>query len=141
MFQVLLNLVENAMDSIASGGLITLSAHFQYRSMRLSPEDRRGEIRIVVRDTGRGIPAGEIKRIFEPFYSTKGFGKGTGLGLAIVKRIVQEHRGEIKVESRVGEGTVFILLFPTDGLTGPTPGSLDEFHYNENNSTGKEPKA
>jgi signal transduction histidine kinase len=130
LFQVLLNLAENAVDSIGPGGIVTLSARFQYRSLRLSAHDRRGEIKIVVRDTGRGIPAGELERIFEPFYSTKGFGKGTGLGLSIVKRIVDEHHGDIKVESRVGEGTVFTLLLPTDGLAreGAPP---EDFYYNE----------
>jgi signal transduction histidine kinase len=138
LFQVLLNLVENAVDSIPAGGLITLSAHFQYRSMRLSPEDRRGEIRVAVRDTGKGIPPAELRRIFEPFYSTKGFGKGTGLGLAIVKRIVDEHKGEIKVESRLGEGTVFTLLFPTDGLVRRESSKPGDFNYNENNLPQKE---
>lgn len=116
LYQMIWNLAENAADSISPGGIITLSAHFQFRSVRLSPEDRRGEIKVVVRDTGKGIPPVELKKIFEPFYSTKGFGKGTGLGLAIVKRIVNEHHGDIKVESRVGEGTVFTLLLPTEGL-------------------------
>ncbi len=114
IFQVILNLLENAVDSIPPGGLITISAHFQYQQVRLSAQDRRGEIKIEVRDTGKGIPSGELKRIFEPFYSTKGFGRGTGLGLAIVKRVVEEHEGEIKVESRLGEGTTFIMLFPTE---------------------------
>lgn len=130
LFQLLLNLVENAVDSIGPGGIITLSARFQYRSMRLSAQDRRGEIKIVVRDTGRGIPPDELKRIFEPFYSTKGFGKGTGLGLAIVKRIVDEHHGDIQVESRVGEGTVFTLLLPTDGWAGEAAGNAEDFVYN-----------
>lgn len=138
LFQTLLNLVENAIDSIAEGGIVTLSARFQYRSMRLSAHDRRGEIKIVIRDTGRGIPASELKRIFEPFYSTKGFGKGTGLGLAIVKRIVDEHRGEIKVESRVGEGTVFTLLFPTDGLAVDDAVSRENFYYNKPTSSKKD---
>jgi signal transduction histidine kinase len=140
IFQVLLNLVENAMDSIPSGGLITLSAHFQYRSLRLSAEDRRGEIKVVVRDIGKGIPPSELKRIFEPFYSTKGFGKGTGLGLAIVKRIVDEHHGSIKVESKLGEGTVFTLLFPTDGLSPQGSDNLLDFHYNKTDPVLKEPK-
>ena len=69
-----------------------------------------------MRDTGKGIAPGELDRIFEPFYSTKEFGKGTGLGLAIVKRVVEEHHGEIKVDSRLGEGTVFTLLFSADGV-------------------------
>jgi len=138
IFQVLLNLVENAVDSISTGGLITLSAQFQFRSMRLSAHDRRGEIKVVVRDTGMGIPAEELKHIFEPFYTTKGFGKGTGLGLAIVKRIMDEHRGEIKVESRLGEGTVFTLLFPTDGLAREESRPAEDFYYNEPISHSKD---
>lgn len=138
IFQALLNLVENAVDSIRPGGLVTLSAHFQYRTMRLSPGDRRGEIKVVVRDTGRGIPSGELDRIFEPFYSTKGFGKGTGLGLAIVKRIVEEHHGQIKVESRVGEGTAFTLLFPTDGWREEGTDNSHEIYYNEITAQKKE---
>jgi signal transduction histidine kinase len=115
LFQALLNLVENALDSIPAGGVVTLSARFLYRSLRLSAEDRRGEVQLVVRDTGRGIPSRELKRIFEPYYSTKGFGKGTGLGLSIVKRIVEEHGGSITVESKEGEWTQFTLTLPTDG--------------------------
>jgi len=115
LFQAVLNLVENALDSIRPGGLVTLSGKFLYRPLRLSAQDLRGEVRLVVKDTGRGIPAKEIKRIFEPFYSTKGFGKGTGLGLSIVKRIVEEHRGSISVESKEGEWTQFTLVLPTDG--------------------------
>jgi len=143
VFQVVLNLLENAIDSIQPGGIVTLSAHFQYRPVRLSAQDRRGEIRLVVKDTGRGIPPTELKKIFEPFYSTKGFGKGTGLGLAIVKRIVDEHRGEIKVESRVGEGTSFILLFPTEGVSlekGDGLGGEGEgtFNYNGTIPLGKD---
>ena len=93
-----------------------------------------------MRDTGKGIAPGDLRRIFEPFYSTKGFGKGTGLGLTIVKRILEEHQGEIKVESRLGEGTVFTLLFPTDGLTRREASPADDFDYNETNLTRKEKK-
>ena len=135
LFQVLLNLVENAIDSISTGGLVTLSAHFQYQSMRLSPQDRRGEIKVTIRDTGRGIPANELERIFEPFYSTKGFGKGTGLGLAIVKRIVEEHHGQIRVESSVGHGTIFTLLLPTQGLAREGADLAHEIYYNDSKFT------
>ena len=140
LFQALLNLVENAVDSITSGGLITLSAHFHYRSMRLSAEDKRGHVKVVIRDTGKGIPTAELKRIFEPFFSTKGFGKGTGLGLAIVKRIVEEHHGDIKVESRVGEGTMFTLLLPVGGLKVEEPDNSDGFYYNKDNTSLKRPE-
>ena len=85
--------------------------------MRLSAADKRGEIKVTVRDTGRGIPPKDLKNIFEPFYSTKGFGKGTGLGLAIVKRVVDEHRGTLTVESTPGEGTCFTIIFPTEVTT------------------------
>ncbi len=117
LFQAHLNLLENALDSIGPGGLITLTAKFQFRPMRLSAADQRGEIKVTVRDTGKGIPLKDLKRIFEPFYSTKGFGKGTGLGLAIVKRVVDEHRGTLSVESRPGEGACFTILFPAEGLS------------------------
>ena len=91
----------------------------------------------MVRDTGRGIPAGELQRIFEPFYSTKGFGKGTGLGLSIVKRIVDEHRGKITVESRVGHGTCFTVVFPMDGPGGGDLKESNPFHYNDGSTPRK----
>jgi signal transduction histidine kinase len=138
LFQAHLNLLENALDSIDTGGLITLTAKFQYRQVRLSAADKRGEIKVVVRDTGRGIPSQDLKRIFEPFYSTKGFGKGTGLGLAIVKRVVEEHRGSIAVESRPGEGSCFTLLFPAEGLSAVGTNEKDTLGYNASELTGKD---
>ncbi|HVZ79560.1 MAG TPA: ATP-binding protein [bacterium] len=131
IYQALLNLVENAIDSIQPNGIVTLSVGFQFRAMRLSAADRRGEIRVVVRDTGKGIPEERLKRLFEPFYSTKEFGKGTGLGLSIVKRIVDEHQGSIEVESRVGEGTVFTLLFPAGEFASRGDEAGEVFDYNK----------
>ena len=130
LFQAHLNLIENALDSLDPGGLITLTAKFQYREVRLSAADKRGEIKVTVRDTGRGIPPQDLKNIFEPFYSTKGFGKGTGLGLAIVKRVVDEHRGSMTVESKPGKGSCFTLLFPVDGLTDEEEKDKDSLGYN-----------
>jgi signal transduction histidine kinase len=80
---------------------------------------------VTVRDTGKGIPPEELDRIFEPFYSTKDFGHGTGLGLAIVKRVMEEHRGTVKVESKVGVGTMVVLSLPAEARSGaaPSPGS------------------
>jgi len=115
IFQVLLNLVENAVDSVGEDGLVTVSSKFRYHAVRLSAQDERGTLQITVRDNGKGIAPAVLKRIFEPFYSTKSFGRGTGLGLAIVKRIVEEHGGKVAVQSRVGEGTVFTLDFPREG--------------------------
>jgi len=114
LFQAFLNVVENALDSIQAGGVVTVNVAFQFHSLRLSAADRRGDVRVTVRDTGRGIPPGEMDRIFEPFYSTKDFGHGTGLGLAIVKRVMEEHQGQVSVESKLGLGTAVTLSLPAE---------------------------
>jgi signal transduction histidine kinase len=69
-----------------------------------------GGVEAEVRDTGSGIPAQEIPRIFDPFYSTKE--RGTGLGLAFALQVVQEHGGTIRCESQVGRGTSFTIRLP-----------------------------
>jgi PAS domain S-box-containing protein len=97
--QVLVNLVKNAMHAMSPGGHLTLGSGSTTEAVWLS-----------VADTGCGIPADRLNRIFEPFYTTKQ--KGTGLGLMIVQRILQEHGGRIELESRVGHGTTFKLWFP-----------------------------
>lgn len=97
--QVLVNLVKNAMQAMSPGGRLTLSSGATTDAVWLS-----------VADTGCGIPADRLNRIFEPFYTTKQ--KGTGLGLLIVQRILREHGGRIELESRVGQGTTFKLWFP-----------------------------
>jgi signal transduction histidine kinase len=138
LYQVFLNLVENAIDSIVKNGIVTLTAKFQYRPMRLSAADQRGEIKVVITDNGRGIPENRFSSIFEPFYSTKDFGKGTGLGLAIVKRIVDEHGGKIEVSSKVGVETIFTLLFPVEGLKPHQPADSEDFYYNKNEKPPKD---
>jgi two-component system, NtrC family, sensor histidine kinase HydH len=95
--QVFINILINAMESTPSGGKI---------SVRYGPDDN-GRVRIVVEDTGEGIPRENLDKIFDPFFSTKK--KGTGLGLAIVKSIIEGHGGEIEVESDSGTGTRFII--------------------------------
>ncbi len=97
--QVLVNLVKNAMQAMSPGGQLTLASGATTEAVWLS-----------VSDTGCGIPADRLNRIFEPFYTTKQ--KGTGLGLLIVQRILREHGGRIELESRVGQGTTFKLWFP-----------------------------
>jgi signal transduction histidine kinase len=69
----------------------------------------------VVSDTGRGIPAAQRRRIFEPFFSTKGPSRGTGLGLFISAHMVREHRGAIDVESEEGRGSRFHVRLPVAG--------------------------
>jgi signal transduction histidine kinase len=105
--QVLSNLVINAKDSMADGGKLRLRT----RHVRSSREFPLGNIRILVADTGSGIPRELISSIFEPFVTTKGE-KGTGLGLWIVRGIIGNHGGKISVRSKVGKGTIFKIDLP-----------------------------
>ena len=99
---VFLNLVRNSREAMPGGGTLAVTT----RSV-----DGAG-VEVQVRDTGGGIPPGDLTRIFEPFYSTKE--RGTGLGLAFTQQVVEEHRGTIRCESAVGRGTVFTLRFPAE---------------------------
>jgi signal transduction histidine kinase len=83
------------------GGILTISTSFDDKN-----------IQIQVTDTGCGISRENQAKIFEPFFTTKETGKGTGLGLAIVAQVVEDHRGSIRVESREGEGTTFLVKLP-----------------------------
>ena len=69
-------------------------------------------------DSGDGIPPENLTRLFDPFFTTKPVGQGTGLGLSIVHGIVENHRGQIDVESEVGKGTTFTIKIPIEGV-GP----------------------
>jgi len=69
-------------------------------------------VEIVVEDNGSGIPQSVIDKIFQPFFTTKPTGQGTGLGLSLSYDIVKAHGGELKVETKEGEGTEFIILLP-----------------------------
>jgi signal transduction histidine kinase len=99
MKQALLNLLINAMDASVAGDTITVTTESSPAGVTLS-----------VRDTGRGISAEDVEKIFKPFYTTKT--RGSGLGLAIVERIVKEHKGDIRVTSAVGEGATFTIELP-----------------------------
>ncbi len=104
--QVLSNLVINAKDAMADGGKLRIrTRHIP------GHRDLRGWVRIVVADTGIGIPHEMLRTIFEPFVTNKGE-KGTGLGLWIVKGIIENHTGKLAVRSRVGQGTVFRVDLP-----------------------------
>lgn len=100
--QVLLNLLINAKQAMNGEGTITIST---------SHSD--GNVRVAITDTGVGIPPENLRKIFDPGFTTKGVGVGTGLGLSIVFRIVREdHLGDIQVESEVGKGTTFTVSIP-----------------------------
>jgi two-component system NtrC family sensor kinase len=75
-------------------------------------------VEISVIDTGCGIPAKNLRRIFDPFFTSKEVGKGTGLGLSVSHGIVRAHGGTIEVESRVGEGSTFRIYLPLDSHRG-----------------------
>ena len=110
--QVLLNLLLNAADSMPKGGTITVAT--QAGAGTETEVFGRDAVQIQVRDTGEGIPDELIAQIFEPFFSTKS-GKGTGLGLWVSQGIVQSHGGTMRVRSRVGRGTTFMITLPVQG--------------------------
>ncbi len=100
--QLLLNLLINAFHATeANGGTVTVSTEVEKESLLLK-----------VSDNGYGISEESMKRIFEPFFTTKKGGEGTGLGLAIAEQVVEEHHGTIKVESKEGVGTTFLVELP-----------------------------
>ncbi len=101
--QVLLNLLVNAAYACQEQGRISISSAL---------DEVAQQARISVRDTGCGIDADDLARLFDPFYTTKPVGEGTGLGLAIAYSIVQEHQGELEVTSTPGQGSCFTLVLP-----------------------------
>src|SRR5436305_2177209 len=114
--QVFINLALNAVQAMPDGGRLTVRTRRPHAPGELglsesTPRYSADQIEIRFADTGAGIPDDALDRIFIPFYTTKT--KGTGLGLAISQRIVKGHGGTIEVQSRVGEGTEFILRFPS----------------------------
>jgi PAS domain S-box-containing protein len=110
--QVLLNLMLNAADSMPKGGTVTVTT--QSGAGAETEVFGRDAVQIQVRDTGEGIPDDLLAQIFEPFFSTKP-GKGTGLGLWVSQGIVQSHGGTMRVRSRVGRGTTFMITLPVQG--------------------------
>jgi two-component system, NtrC family, sensor histidine kinase HydH len=100
MTQVFLNLFQNAITAMEAGGVLRIS---------LSRRDEK-TVRIIVADTGVGIPGADLPRVFDPYFTTRP--SGTGLGLAIVQKIVEAHGGEIRLESEPGKGTTATVLLP-----------------------------
>jgi signal transduction histidine kinase len=107
--QVVLNLFTNAMDATPPGGTIRVST-------RPVADDSCVELKVA--DSGRGIPAADLRHIFEPFFSTKGAARGTGLGLFISAQIVREHKGRIDVTSEEERGSTFAVRLPVAGASG-----------------------
>jgi signal transduction histidine kinase len=111
MHQVVFNLILNARDAMPQGGQLTVATDLQVRppDATIRAEDKE-YVTITVSDTGLGISRGITDHIFEPFFTTKP--NGTGLGLASSLGIVRQHRGDIKVRSAEGNGTVFTIYLP-----------------------------
>jgi len=112
LHQALLNILVNARQAMPNGGRLTVNTRLGNGAFG------KQEVKVVIGDTGPGIPREDLSRIFQPFFTTKA--QGTGLGLAIAARIVEQHNGQIVVESEVGKGTTFRLTFPV-----PTEGAAD----------------
>jgi len=115
--QILMNLVVNARDATPPTGNGRVSLDVSAIEVDAALAQTRGiapgrYVKIEVADQGQGMPPEVIARVFEPYFTTKARGKGTGLGLATVHGIVQQARGDISVESTVGQGTTFRILLP-----------------------------
>jgi PAS domain S-box-containing protein len=115
LHQSLFNVCINARDAMPGGGTITLETSVvsgKEMQRRFREAQARDYVRIIVRDTGIGMDEKTKNRIFEPFFTTKDIGKGRGLGLSVAYGIIQNHNGFIDVESKLGNGTSFLLYFP-----------------------------
>jgi signal transduction histidine kinase len=99
--QVFNNILHNACQAIEGKGEI-----------RIKTKIENGNIYVIIRDTGAGIPPEKINQIFDPGFTTKGVGVGTGLGLSIAYKIIEDHGGKIKVASEMGKGSTFTIMLP-----------------------------
>jgi two-component system NtrC family sensor kinase len=105
--QVVLNLLFNAAQAIGKDGTITIITH----------SGGENAVELIIQDTGCGIPAENLGKIFEPFFSTKPSGQGTGLGLSISHGLIQQLGGGIRIASTVGQGTTVIITLPVQAST------------------------
>ncbi len=134
--QVLMNLLINARQAMSEGGQLVI---------KLKHSKATNSVDLSVRDYGPGIDQEKLRRIFEPFYSTKSgpdeTGKGgTGVGLSTCKNIIEAHGGKIRVESTVGKGTCFTLMLPMAKQKSPVPmargiaGAVSQINASTNNA-------
>jgi signal transduction histidine kinase/CheY-like chemotaxis protein len=124
--QVILNIAVNARDAMPDGGTFTIATH-NVRLNQLDPQrppvslPDGDYVCLTFRDTGSGMDAATIARIFEPFYTTKAQGRGTGLGLSVVRSIVRSFAGEIRASSVLGRGALFEVYLPVTTKPMPAP--------------------
>lgn len=132
-----MNLITNAYHAVGqSGGKIDITL----KNVELTPDDNGGMplapgnyVKLTVTDNGHGMSPEIVERIFDPYFTTKPKGKGTGLGLATVYGVVKECEGEIRVNSRQGEGTTFDVFFPA--MQPDTPAPVVEHKHNYRGGT------
>jgi PAS domain S-box-containing protein len=122
LHQVAMNLCTNALHAMEAGGTLTVLLErirlAEGRSLSRGALSPGSYARLVVRDTGTGIPPAVLERIFDPFFTTKGIGEGTGLGLSLVHGIVTDLGGGIDVKTAAGKGTSFEIWLPITAETG-----------------------
>jgi signal transduction histidine kinase len=108
--RVILNLINNAFYAVSEKAKLS-AASFE-PLVTVSTKKLNDKVEIRVSDNGNGIPQKSIDKIFQPFFTTKPTGQGTGLGLSLSYDIIKAHDGEIKVETKEGEGSQFVILLP-----------------------------
>jgi PAS domain S-box-containing protein len=106
--QCIINLIFNAIDAMPDGWTLNLDGRY---------DADKGQVIVVVKDSGRGILPEDLPHIFEPFFTTKNEGYGVGLGLSTIYGIMERHYGSVKVESQPGEGAVFLLALPVSNVS------------------------
>jgi two-component system NtrC family sensor kinase len=125
--QVVMNMLVNAQQAIEEKGDITIRSRRVPEAMSAGPGTKPvAMVELAIIDTGCGIPEQNLKRIFDPFFTSKELGKGTGLGLSVSHGIVSAHGGTIKVESKVGEGSTFRVFLPVQPPSGNAGSSGSE---------------
>jgi signal transduction histidine kinase len=129
--QVILNFLFNAVEAmLPDGGVLTV------RTRHLTSHGKSNWVQVEIQDTGSGIAPEDIEHIFDPFFTTKHLSQeheGTGLGLAIAHQIIQEHQGQIEVQSVKGRGTTFFVNLPSAESQMPPPSMASK-------TTGKTPE-
>jgi PAS domain S-box-containing protein len=107
--QCFVNILNNAVDAVPEEGRVTVESSADFK--------KGGPIRITISDTGSGIDPEDLKKIFNPFFTTKEVGKGTGLGLSISYGMVKDHGGQLEASSVLGEGTTFTITLPAETMS------------------------
>ncbi len=115
--QAVLNILLNAVQAMPDGGTL---------SVRTEHEEATNQVRLIIADTGHGIPPENLPRIFDPFFTTKPPGEGTGLGLSIARTAIEADGGLILAESEVGKGSTFTIVLPAENPAPKNAERTDE---------------